>query len=390
MDSSLLLNGDGKLYFGCFDKNLYCIDLGVGPADSHWPMFGRTRRRDSDWPTHNLTLSISGSTGGSVTGEGTYYQGSSASVSATPDTGYSFAGWTGDGVTDPTQTSTTVDMSQDRTISASFTINSYDLSILAGTGGSVSGSGSFQYGSSPTISATPDTGYSFAGWTGDGVTDPTQTSTTVDMSQDRTISASFTINSYDLSILAGTGGSVTGSGSFQYGSSPTISATPDTGYSFVGWTGDGVIDPTQTSTTVDMSQDRTISASFTINSYNLSILAGTGGSVTGSGSFQYGSSPTISATPDTGYSFAGWTGDGVTDPTQTSTTVDMSQDRTVSASFTINSYNLSVLAGTGGSVTSNGSFDHGSSATISATPDTGYSFAGWTGDGNRLHKPPPQ
>ena len=119
-------------------------------------------------------------------------------------------------------------MSQDRTISASFTINSYNLSVLAGTGGSVSGSGSFQYGSSPTISATPDTGYSFAGWTGDGVTEPTQTSTTVDMSQDRTISASFTINSYDLSVLAGTGGSVSGSGSFQYGSSPTISATPDT------------------------------------------------------------------------------------------------------------------------------------------------------------------
>ena len=83
---SLLLNDEGKLWLGCFDKNLYCIDLGVGPADSHWPMFGRTRRRDSDWPSHGLTLSISGSTGGSVSGEGTYYQGSSASISAVPDT----------------------------------------------------------------------------------------------------------------------------------------------------------------------------------------------------------------------------------------------------------------------------------------------------------------
>ena len=172
-------------------------------------------------------------------------------------------------------------MTQDRSVSASFTINSYDLSVVAGNGGSVSGSGSFTHGSSASISATPDTGYSFAGWTGDGVTDSTQLSTSVDMTQDRSVSASFTINSYDLSVLAGNGGSVSGSGSFTHGSSASISATPDTGYSFAGWTGDGVTDSTQLSTSVDMTQDRSVSASFTINSYDLSVVAGNGGSVSG-------------------------------------------------------------------------------------------------------------
>ena len=84
--------------------------------------------------SHSLTLSISGSTGGSVSGEGTYYQGSSASISAVPDTGYSFNGWTGEGITDPTQASTSISMGQSRNISASFAINSYDLSVTADKG----------------------------------------------------------------------------------------------------------------------------------------------------------------------------------------------------------------------------------------------------------------
>ena len=39
VDSSLLLSDDGNLYFGCFDKKLYSLEIGVGPANSDWPMF---------------------------------------------------------------------------------------------------------------------------------------------------------------------------------------------------------------------------------------------------------------------------------------------------------------------------------------------------------------
>ena len=144
-------------------------------------------------------------------------------------------------------------MSQARTLSASFSLNSYDLTVLAGSGGSVTGNGSFSHGSNPSISATPDTGYSFDGWNGEGTADSNASSTTVDMSQARTLSASFSLNSYDLTVLAGSGGSVTGSGSFSHGSNPSISATPDTGYSFDGWNGEGTADANASSTTVDMS-----------------------------------------------------------------------------------------------------------------------------------------
>ncbi|WP_407679608.1 InlB B-repeat-containing protein, partial [Candidatus Chordibacter forsetii] len=290
-------------------------------------------------------------------------------------------GWSGNGAVDPNAPSTSVDMSQARTLSASFSLNSYDLTVLAGPGGSVTGNGSFFHGSSPSISATSDTGHSFIGWSGEGTADSNASSTTVDMSQARTLSASFSLNSYDLTVLAGSGGSVTGNGSFSHGSNPSISAIPDTGYSFDRWNGEGTADSNASSTTVDMSQARTLSASFSLNSYDLTVLAGSGGSVTGSGSFSHGTNPSISATPDTGYSFNGWNGEGIADPSAPSTTVDMSQARSISASFSLNSYDLTVLAESGGSVTGSGSFPHGSLVNVSATPNSGYSFVQWVGAG---------
>jgi len=379
VDSSLLLSDDGNLYFGCFDKKLYCLDIGVGPADSDWPMFGRTSRKDRDWPSFNL--SISTTTGGVVTASGMHYLGTDALISATPDTGYSFAGWTGEGISDPSQASTTVSIAKDRSVSASFSINSYDLTLVEALGGSVSGSGTFDHGSTPTITATPNIGYSFTGWNGTGVADPSASTTTVSMTEARTLSASFLINSYDLTLVEALGGSVSGSGTFDHGATPTITATPNFGYSFTGWNGTGVTDTSASTTTVSMTEARTLSASFSINSYDLTLVEALGGSLSGSGTFDHGATPTITATPNIGYSFTGWNGTGVADPTASSTTVSMTEARTLSASFLINSYDLTLVEALGGSLSGSGTFDHGSTPTITATPNIGYSFTGWNGTG---------
>ena len=70
-----------------------------------------------------------------------------------------------------------------------------------------------------------------------------------------------------------------------------------------------------------------------VQNHNLSVSAGSGGSVNGGGSYQQGTFPSILATPNLGYSFVSWSGDGVTNPLSASTTVNMSQARTVSAIF---------------------------------------------------------
>ena len=271
VDSSLLLSDDGNLYFGCFDKKLYCLDIGVGPANSDWPMFGRNSRRNSDWPSFNL--SISANSGGVVTASGMYYLGTDALISATPETGYSFAGWNGDGVANPDSSSTIVSMTQDRSVVATFSLNSYELALYAGEGGSVTGGGSYTFGSDADINATPNTGYSFAGWNGDGVASPATASTSVSMTQDRNLTANFTQDFLSLSVSTLNGGSVTGSGTFAQGTLANISATPNAGYIFSGWSGNGVTDPSSASTTVSLSENRIVEAQFSLTSLSLALGA---------------------------------------------------------------------------------------------------------------------
>ena len=57
VDASLALSSDGKLYYGCYDNRIYCIDVGVSPASSDWPMFQRNGRRDGAWPSYLLETS---------------------------------------------------------------------------------------------------------------------------------------------------------------------------------------------------------------------------------------------------------------------------------------------------------------------------------------------
>ena len=96
----------------------------------------------------------------------------------------------------PASSSTTVNMSEARTVEAKFAFNQYALFLSAGMGGSVLGEGNFSHGTLATITATPYSGYSFAGWTGTGVTDPSSPSTTINMTQARSISATFTARQY--------------------------------------------------------------------------------------------------------------------------------------------------------------------------------------------------
>ena len=103
------------------------------------------------------------------------------------------------------------------------------LSLSAGSGGTVSGGGSYGYGTIANITATPNTGYTFSGWSGVGVTDTGAASTTVSMTADRSVSASFTLNNHTLSLSGGTGGTVSGEGSYGYGTTGESTARLNSG-----------------------------------------------------------------------------------------------------------------------------------------------------------------
>ena len=94
--------------------------------------------------------------------------GSVASLMATADEGYSFAGWTIDGAEVSGGTEISLQMTGAKTVTASFGLNQYDLVTHAGPGGTISGAGTYDHGSVAMLVATADEGYSFAGWTIDG------------------------------------------------------------------------------------------------------------------------------------------------------------------------------------------------------------------------------
>ena len=380
VDSSLAIDANGTLYFGSFDKKLYAVKAGWNLADSDWPKFRRDNSGTGRWPSYQIDANASPVGSGTIAGAGVHNQGATASLTATPATGYSFSHWSGD--SNETNATITLVATQPRSVTAHFTLNSYTLGVTGGTGGSVSGAGVFNHWTVAAITANPDTGYSFTTWTGDGIADLNAVSTTVPITQDINVTATFTINRHTLTAFQGVGGSVSGGGTFDWNSSAPILATPNTGYSFTGWIGTGITNPSDANTTVLMTEDRNVSATFLINSYDLSIFAGTtGGNVSSSGSHNHGTQASITATPQTGYSFIGWNGQGIADLNASTTTVDMTQDRNVSASFAINSYTLLASAASGGSVSGSGTFDWNSSAPITATPNTGYSFTSWLGTG---------
>ena len=148
-----------------------------------------------DTSTTNYTVSVDSPIGGTVTGAGTYDSGTSISLSATPDSGYTFSSWGGDasGSTNPLSLTVSSDLNVSATFSAIPTTTTYIVSVslpeIFPIGGSVTGAGTYDSGTTATLTASPDSGYSFEGWGGDAIGTTNPLSLTVN--QDLTVTASF-------------------------------------------------------------------------------------------------------------------------------------------------------------------------------------------------------
>jgi hypothetical protein len=211
-----------------------------------------------------LTVNVVG-TGCSVTLSDTgpyYHYGETVQLTAVPAPGYSFSGFTGDLVsaTSPASITITGDMS----VTATFGLIPYTLTIsYAGDGsGSVSTdeSAPYYYGEVVTLTASPNAGSSFSGFTGDLVsaTSPASITITGDMS----VTATFALIPYTLTInYAGSGTvSTDKSAPYYYGEVVTLTATPASGWSFQYWGGD--LSGSANVTTITMNADHSVTANF--------------------------------------------------------------------------------------------------------------------------------
>lgn len=339
-----------------------------------------------------VTLSANPVLGGTVTGAGTFAQGSLTTATATPNTGFTFANWTENGVIVSTSSSYPFAMAGNKILVANFTAIpagnfAVNLSSAPVAGGTTSGSGSFAAGSLVTVTATPTPSYTFKSWTDNGVIVSTSSAYQFSLTASRTLVANFTVIPASqlalvLSSSPAAGGSTNGSGSYTTGTSVTITATPNTGYLFTSWTDNGVVVSNSSPYTFVLNASKTLVANFTAITYTLTTSA-TNGSIAVSpnqSTFNSGSSVTLTATANAGYVFTGWSGDasGSTNPL----TVVMTGNKNITANFSPITFTLNVTA-LNGAVVKNpntSTYASGSNVILTATANPGYTFTGWTGD----------
>ena len=320
-----------------------------------------------------ITVSNANPDWGNVSGSGVYYYLNQVSLTATPVYGYHFLQWNDGNTLNPR----TISITQDSTFTAYFAVNTYSIVGTSNSTamGSVTGGGSYTYLHEMSLTATPAFGYHFVQWNDQNTDNPR----TITVTRDSAFTAQFAANSYTITADANdpTMGSAYGSGTYNYNTSATLTAVAEYGYHFTQWS-DGVTDNPRT---ITVQNSATYTAQFEINSYIITVQSSNPaiGTTSGGGSYNYLTPVNITANPNAGYHFTQWS-DGNTDNPRL---ISVTQNATYVAQFAINSYAVGVVSNNTsmGSVSGSGTYNHNTTATLTATAFYGYHFVQWS-DGN--------
>lgn len=330
---------------------------------------------------------------GMIEGGGVKKAGSSVTLSAAPNKGYRFLGWHENDTLISSDLSYTFTIgNDDLSYVAKFTYESYNLVVESESAekGTVSeSSGKYNYLDNVTINATPNRGYSFDGWYNGSTLVSKENPYTFAMPYSNvTYTAKFNTNKYVLNLNNANEslGSVRGEGTFLYGSSVTITATPNTGVSFLGWYGnDGTLVSSLKSYSFKMPYEDVIyTAKFEWTPYSVSININDTfmGLITGDGSYTYGQTVSLVAAPNDHYSFFGWyDGDSLLSQDSSYSFSMPDKSLTYTAKF-VKNYKLSISTDDSakGSVVSPMEWGEGLEVTIRAKANDGYVLDYWYDD----------
>jgi uncharacterized repeat protein (TIGR01451 family)/fimbrial isopeptide formation D2 family protein len=337
----------------------------------------------------SFLVTSSAGAGGSVSpGSVLVASGATTSFTVTPDPNYLVSGAAGCGGSLSGNTFTTAAISGACNVAVSFVLNQHTVSAIAGAGGSISPpSQSVIDGNTTSLSVTSDTGYAIGSVSGCNGSLSGTTYATGAITGACTVTASFNQLSYMVTVVAGTGGSVSpGSMTTPHGSTMVYTVTQSSGYSIAGVSGCGGSLSGNTYTTAAITGACTVTASFSANNHTVTATAGTGGSITPpSQSVAENATTSFTVTPNTGYSIAGVSGCGGSLSGNTFTTAAITGACSVTASFSANSYTVTASAGTGGSITPPSlSVAENATTSFTVTPNSGYSIASVSGCGGSL------
>ena len=231
--------------------------------------------------TFTITIATSGR--GTVTGAGTYKEGETVTLTATPAEGWRFVKWS-DGTTSSTYTLT---ISGDKTLTAEFARNYYIVRFVVD--GTTISEQSLEYEAKIEMPSVPKKeGYTFSGF---GDVDETVPA------HDVTYNGSYIANKYKVTFVAD--GKVVSETEMEYGAPIVAPEAPaKEGHTFVGW---GNIDKTVPA------HDVIYTAEYKVNSYKLTYILN--GNVFAEDSIAYGSIITPRELPDSDkINFSGWEG----------------------------------------------------------------------------------
>lgn len=258
----------------------------------------------------SLTTTWEPEDGGTVSGAGSYASGTTVSCTASPAAGYKFVHWE-DGTVDPRRTIT---LNENTTVHATFAQDTVHVNLIASPAhaGTVSGGGDYIRGDVGAINAIPNVGWKFVSWEPAHFTTP-YVKVVMDDDWEQTAYFEEVVPvELTLKVVPVGGGVAVGGGSYYEGAEVYISANPNPGYKFLGWS-DGSTSATRKITIG--SESMILTASFeeiptytlTLNSMPINCCT-----FTGAGKHERNTVAEFKCIPNEGYMFLNWS-DGSTD-----------------------------------------------------------------------------
>ena len=304
--------------------------------------------------------------------------------------GYAFLGWT---VNSDMAPQLTVVLPQgsigNKTYTANWELTGYTVTMNLNGG---SGETTLLYTVEDeefTLPTPTRNGYEFVGWTGEGITTP-QTSVIIPKGStgNRTYTANWEIITYNIFLYKGDGSEAE---TIHYTvETPDFALQPPTrtGYEFLGWQRLDGYAPGEKQMNVTIPKgttgDRTYTGCWQAIEYTIT-LDTSGGNALDAISYAVTSSPITLPTPvRTGYTFLGWTGEGITTP-QTSVIIPKGStgNKAYTANWQVIEYTIT-LDTNGGPVVSPIKYTVEDTFTLPYILRPGYEFAGWTLDGSGM------
>ena len=204
--------------------------------------------------------------GGTVTGGGTYNQGQSCTLTATPATGYNFVNWTKNGQQVSTNTTYTFVVTESATYVAHFQLQSFTISLSANPAdaGTVTGDGTYDYGTLCTVTATPNQRSIFENWTENGIVVSTEASYTFNVTANRDLVANFGMPMIEITVSVDPteAANISGAGTYEYGATVTLILARNEDWAFQNWTEDGIEVSTDMVYTFIATENRNLVAHF--------------------------------------------------------------------------------------------------------------------------------